>query len=220
MRCWWRHESRETRFGQNKHQVGQISDSLWSVFSKFYLDHSNYTENCHIFGHMMQIMSSFGHTWHPWHPWLWNYVGVNWLGVYLSCGDQGCQIWHRNWVRLAPNGTNLGLFKISFSTFWRVAPKCTETDLTKSQISPIWGQSDLIWMANLTHPSQTSLINDIFSSEKIPQKMSMMSIYMVRAICWFLASLPSPYLYNHTECVYSLTDYSFFWLVELVDPTT
>ena len=42
-------------------------------------------------------------------------------------------------VRLAPNGTNLGLFKISFSTLWRAAPKCTETDLKMSQICPIWG---------------------------------------------------------------------------------
>ena len=32
--------------------------------------------------------------------------------------EQGWQIWHPNWVRLAPNETNLGLFKISFSTFW------------------------------------------------------------------------------------------------------
>ena len=38
-----------------------------------------------------------------------------------------------------PNGTNLGLFKISFSTFWLGEPKCTEIDLKKSQICPIWG---------------------------------------------------------------------------------
>ena len=31
---------------------------------------------------------------------------------------QGGEIWYPNWVKLAPNGTNLGLFKISFSTFW------------------------------------------------------------------------------------------------------
>ena len=37
-------------------------------------------------------------------------------------------------VRLVPNG----------------APKCTETDLKKSQICPIWGQSDPIWTPNLT----------------------------------------------------------------------
>ena len=36
-----------------------------------------------------------------------------------------CPIWHPNWVRFAPNGTNLGLFKI------------------------IWGQSDPILMPNL-----------------------------------------------------------------------
>ena len=29
-----------------------------------------------------------------------------------------CQIWHPNLVKLVPNGTNLGLLKISFSTFW------------------------------------------------------------------------------------------------------
>ena len=31
--------------------------------------------------------------------------------------DRGCQIWHTNWVRLVPVGTNMGLFKISFSRF-------------------------------------------------------------------------------------------------------
>ena len=42
---------------------------------------------------------------------------------YLS-EKQGCQIWLPNWVRLAPNGTNLGLYKISFCTFWlQVDPK-------------------------------------------------------------------------------------------------
>ena len=46
--------------------------------------------------------------------------------------------WGTNWVRLDPNETNLGLFKIIFSTFWRGAPKCTETDLKKSQICTIW----------------------------------------------------------------------------------
>ena len=30
------------------------------------------------------------------------------------------------------------------------APKCTENDLKKSHICPIWGQSDPVWMPNLT----------------------------------------------------------------------
>ena len=47
--------------------------------------------------------------------------------------DQECQIWHPNRVRLALNGTNLGLIKISFGTFW----------LGKSD------QFDLIWMPHL-----------------------------------------------------------------------
>ena len=55
-----------------------------------------------------------------------------------------------NWVRLVPNETNLGLFKFSFSTFWLAEPKCTETDLKKSQICSIWDLSDPIWMPNLT----------------------------------------------------------------------
>ena len=80
-------------------------------------------------------------------------IGLIWhLYSRQSCdiGKQGCQIWHPNWVRCAPNWTNLGLFKICFSTFWRPAPKCTETDLKMSQMCPIWGQSDPIQLQNQT----------------------------------------------------------------------
>ena len=52
--------------------------------------------------------------------------------------------------RCAPNWTNMGFFRSYFSTFWLGEPKCTETDLKKSQICPIWGQSDPIWIPNLT----------------------------------------------------------------------
>ena len=51
--------------------------------------------------------------------------------------------WAQKWVRLFPNGTSLGLFKLA-------DPKYTETDLKKSKICPIGGQSDRIWMQNLT----------------------------------------------------------------------
>ena len=54
-----------------------------------------------------------------------------------------------NWVRLALNGTNLGIFKISFSTFWLIKSKRTESDLKKSQICHIWGQSDQILCQHL-----------------------------------------------------------------------
>ena len=61
------------------------------------------------------------------------------LGKVASCWvcrwgyyKMGCQIWHPNWVRLAPNQKNLGLFKISFSTFWLGEPQCTESDLKGS----------------------------------------------------------------------------------------
>ena len=47
-------------------------------------------------------------------------------------------------VRYATNGTNLGLFKISFSTFWL-------NDLKKSQICSIWDQSHPI-LSQPWHP--------------------------------------------------------------------
>ena len=50
-----------------------------------------------------------------------------------------------NWVKTARIGINLGLFKISFSIVWLAEPKCSETDLKKSEIYLIWGQSDPIW---------------------------------------------------------------------------
>ena len=48
----------------------------------------------------------------PWTLWMANFVCC-----VSSTPVHGCQIWHPNLVRLAPNGTNMGLFKISFSTF-------------------------------------------------------------------------------------------------------
>ena len=43
------------------------------------------------------------------------------------------------WSDWPPNGINLGLGE----------PKCTETNLKKSKICPIRGQSDLVLMTNL-----------------------------------------------------------------------
>ena len=40
-------------------------------------------------------------------------------------------------------------FKICFSEFWLGEIKCTETDLKKSQICPILGQSVPIWQAKI-----------------------------------------------------------------------
>ena len=64
-------------------------------------------------------------------------------------------------VRLAPNGSNLELFQIRFTTFCEsrtfsnqiqyillAEPKCIESDLKMFQIRPIWGnfgpQSDML----------------------------------------------------------------------------
>ena len=45
------------------------------------------------------------------------------------------------WVRLAPNGTNPGLFQIIFQCIWRPAPNALKSDLKKPRICPIWGQT-------------------------------------------------------------------------------
>ena len=55
-----------------------------------------------------------------------------------------------NWFRLAPNWTNLGLFKISLSTIWLGEAKCTKSDLKKipgfvpfcGNLTHIWSKSD------------------------------------------------------------------------------
>ena len=47
------------------------------------------------------------------------------------------------WVRLAPNGTNPGLFQIRFQCIWRGAPKALKSDLKKPGFVPFG--------ANLTH---------------------------------------------------------------------
>ena len=60
-----------------------------------------------------------------------------------------------DWVWLTLNVTNLGLIKISVSTFWLAEQNCTDTDPKNSQISPIWDQSDQFWMINLS-----SLVNN------------------------------------------------------------
>ena len=44
----------------------------------------------------------------------------------FSVSNQGCQVWHSDWVGLAPNGTSLGLIMISFSIFCLGEPTCIE----------------------------------------------------------------------------------------------
>ena len=81
-----------------------------------------------------------------WEVFIYCITGMAHLEQYnchSATGESGLDI---NYVRWDPNGTNMRLFKISFSTFWRAAPKCTETDLKKSQICPIWFPSDVIYV--------------------------------------------------------------------------
>ena len=83
-----------------------------------------------------------------------------------------------SWASLGRNETNRGLFKISFG-----APKCTETDLKKSQISPIWGQYDPIRMANLPSLLQwctLSLLYYLWPAVSDPQ------ILLTRKFCFLM----------------------------------
>ena len=48
--------------------------------------------------------------------------------------DQECQIWHPNWVRLAPNGTNLGFFKINFRDKWDIYLGLLRSVLVQSKL--------------------------------------------------------------------------------------
>ena len=61
-------------------------------------------------------------------------------------------------VQVSPKWNKSGTFKDQFQYILdRLAePKYSETDLKKSQISPIWGQSDPIWVPNSTSLSQTN----------------------------------------------------------------
>ena len=55
--------------------------------------------------------------------------------------------------QIDPKWENLGLFKISVSTFWRTAPKCTDTDLKKSQIFP-FGVNLALFISNPDTPAR------------------------------------------------------------------
>ena len=107
---------------------------------------------------------------------------------------QGCQIWHPNWVRLAPNGTNLELFKIIFSTF----------DVKKALICPIEGQSDPIWMLKLRSlvwrfaflHQTVVLLNTRGLSELISHRETN------RSRLWMIFSPLSEISYLYTICLY------------------
>ena len=69
--------------------------------------------------------------------------------------------------QMAPNKTNVGFFKISFSAFWLGEPKCTETDLKKSQICQ--------FRTNLT---QFGCQFDIYSSNPARNPLEVLEIFV------------------------------------------
>ena len=61
----------------------------------------------------------------------------------------GCQIWTQSRSDWSQIGQIWG--------FIQIRSKCAGTDLKKNHISFIWGQSDPIWMPNLTSHAKTEL---------------------------------------------------------------
>ena len=68
-----------------------------------------------------------------------------------------------NRVRLAPNGTNLGLLKISSSTFWLGEPKCTKANLNKGPRFVPFGANVTKFGANLENPGPTNSVDEMTS---------------------------------------------------------
>ena len=98
------------------------------------------------------------------------------ISIVYAALKRGYQIWHPirvNWPQMRQIcdfwrsvSVHLGSILKSPRFISRKANaelKCTETDLKKSQICPIWGKSDPIWMSNLprmTFPPQVYTEND------------------------------------------------------------
>ena len=113
----------EPKLSQICHQMGQINPEVYefSVLKK-----------------VPEMPQNLSHIWHPWSsPGCLVYLG----GVELPARMSGLA---RKWVKLAPNGTNPGLFEIRFQQmYWNL--------IWKSRICPIWGQSEPLW-SQTYHP--------------------------------------------------------------------
>ena len=67
------------------------------------------------------------------------------VGISGVCGAQGwyvCLQSGSDWPKI---GKIQGFFRSDFSAFGAGAPNALESDLKKSRICPIWGQSDPLW---------------------------------------------------------------------------
>ena len=64
--------------------------------------------------------------------------------------NQRYQIWHPNWVRLAPNGTNLEFLRSVSVHFGE--PKCTETDLKNPKFVPFGANMTQFGCQIICHP--------------------------------------------------------------------
>ena len=97
-------------------------------------------------------------------------------------------------LRLAPDGTNLGLFSQDFSTFWHTEPKKLKSDLRKCQICLLlWGQSE----PNLTPWNQPWTHDE--------RSVFYLTITPGNRLCW-----------------HNYTNFSISWIVErvLLESTT
>ena len=91
-----------------------------------------------------------------------------------------------NCVKLGLNGKNTWLLSDQdVSTFWLGQPKCTETDIKKSQICPILGESDKIWMPSLTSLPDPVVVYNLFSAIfSARYYLLLLSTFAIAFLCW------------------------------------
>ena len=92
--------------------------------------------------------------------------------------SQGGKIWYPNWVRLAPNGTNLGLFKISFITLhfgWESTTGFKDVLLTTKVFTGV-----LTWRNNSR--AYTFFIDLSFPSVQAPNRDFPISLTIYKAM--------------------------------------
>ena len=61
-------------------------------------------------------------------------------------------------IRLVPKGTNLGLFKISFSTYWLAEPKCTKLIFKSPRLIPLGANLTLFAAHLVIHAKSLILV--------------------------------------------------------------
>ena len=140
----------------------------------------------------------------------------------------------QKWVRLAPNGTDVGTFQDRLIIFWLGEPKYTESDLKNSRICPIWDQSDPLWVqiwSSWLGGTQTKvhcslyylLISSITTIKQSsahqplnccyqPSTHTVLSAIICLCILYLLMFYSSAYLFYWLSIIYNLMSTRYHWV--------